>query len=406
MKKFLAFLAVAAPLSTILGVSIFGGKSIPEAANDTRNFIVSILTGTKTTDPTNPPNITDLPNVTNPPIVIIMAPTSEPSSSSSPDNPTAIPEQGNTEGQPSDPPAIKPTTIPGNGIGNKHKTIDFTTFSTTPTPKPDKKRGKKEKSNSKDENSDSKNNTNTSATEPPVLANNESDQTVNKELEITSPGYLMFKSKSSTKKQAKKEESTIGVSKVTDENGNAVENPGSSLFNYSEIVNEDNPEQENDMIYIPITIGIYIFSFSNVDIDGLDVFFTEYTSTDESTEQKNEPPENENLVVPSQGIWQFNVTQNQPEMSCNFKAEKSFTPLIQFYSDEVDDVEIYIKILDAYGKELQNLKLNQKNDNDTYEILGDFSFTENEEYQLQVCSDIQIENVKCSISFTETTNEE
>lgn len=356
------------------------------------------------------------------PVIVVEGPTSEPGLPSVV-NPTSdsnisnvIPGAADPTEQPVNTFKIEPTTLPDNSDSKKNVENEVKIELIDINPSQENGTTNHEQNNGV-ENSESGNGTAVSDAEESVSVNGEdsqtSDQIVHQKLEIPSTGYLRLSSKNS-RKQAKKENCLIDITKVTDENGDDVENPESSSFEYSAIVNEDTSDQGDETIYIPVYIGTYYFVFTNCDIENLEVYFVENTDQDNGnatqetndTAQSSSQSDGAELTVPSQGIWQICVPQNQTELSYSFHAEKSFTPIIKFYSDTENGEEINITIIDSAQNALQTVDLNQKDENGNYELTGGFSFIEGEEYIMKISSNVRSIDTKCYLEFLEMDDNE
>lgn len=163
-------------------------------------------------------------------------------------------------------------------------------------------------------------------------------------------------------------------------------------FDYSEIVNNKDADKP---IYVSVVPGTYIFNFYNCNINDIEFYYV---------------GDSQGNVIPSNNPLKADITSENPSKDYTVRADRDFTPVIKFYSEEnVEDAEnISLVISDSEGHELQVVQLNQQNESEANGIVGDYNFVEGQEYNLKIQAetDQEISDITCCLEVGDYNGEE
>lgn len=170
----------------------------------------------------------------------------------------------------------------------------------------------------------------------------------------------------------------------------------------NELINSSTNQNVN---YMSVTPGVYIIE-TNINLENVNFYFVndikEMTSPSEKTDD-----DYEDIAIPTDGEQVIDVSKDEPSRFFRATAGKNFTPVFKFYTaDELDPTaEISLAIFDKDNNELQSISINEKNDDDTDDIDGTFSFVQNEDYIIKITSKNIGEISKiCYLQISESEN--
>ncbi len=281
--------------------------------------------------------------------------------------------------------------------------------SSSPSTNPSTKTKKKKKENDEEDAEQSKSDntqTDSPATEEPAYPDNKqdspADQTSSTQVNIDSPGNLILTSNN------KKKNSQVDISRVSEDDNSDESQDDAASFDYSEIVNDEGIENADEVVYLPVLPGTYIFVFHNCDFEDIDFYLVDDVNdsiegeSSEGTDPDDTKTEEDN-VIPSSDIFQIDITGQNPSTDFTVKADQDFTPSIKFYSEEnVENAgNISLVISDSEGNVLQAVQLNQQNENGTNDIVGDYKFVEGQEYSLKIQAELdqEVPDIICCLEI-------
>lgn len=197
-------------------------------------------------------------------------------------------------------------------------------------------------------------------------------------INIDSPGQLFFVSRGKIDQKG-------SVSILYNEDDS--ESEDETLCSLTDIINEDAPSDSENIKYVDVVPGVYIFDFDDCDLDDIDVYFTDdiekLVNQEEADEIKEEPIE-EGLTIPSQNITKVSLYETEHPYIIDILPEYDFIPVIQFYSE--DGMAGMLRILDESGEELETMELNDSVEEDIQEIEGSVMFEEGKRYYIEITS--------------------
>mgnify|MGYP001040269899 CR=1 FL=1 len=201
------------------------------------------------------------------------------------------------------------------------------------------------------------------------------------EISVDSPGQILMLASDSNN-----ENENINISYKQDQE--TVSGQSIAAVDSNDLINENNISNSQQLNYLNVIPGIYIFettyNFDNVnlyfvnDINGLSC------GVEESYER---------IVVPMNENIKVEISKDNQIK--NFKAifNHGFKPLIKFYSDDTQEKNLLLKILDENKLELQHVELNYVNSEGSHEFISDFSFEAGKEYYIQIST---VDNIEIS----------
>lgn len=252
-----------------------------------------------------------------------------------------------------------------------------------------KNNGDNKSSNSTSDNSNGKKEDANTSNEANAAENTE-DNSVQCKLSVKSSGKLILE----TDEEVPETDATVNI--VCD---SETENGSTCLsYYYSDLVNQGNNENEPTS-YIPITSGVHIINFVNCNIDNLNFYLDTSTEEEKDSEPSHLSCNNYN-TIPSQDVVDMEITSNDSGKCISVTADKTFSPLFQYYSKVGNEINANLRILDAEKNELQTLNLMEEEE----EAIGSFTFEEGEQYYLEF--NIEDEEVNMEIFCLKITENE
>ena len=114
----------------------------------------------------------------------------------------------------------------------------------------------------------------------------------------------------------------------------------------------------------------------------------------------------EEIVVPTNEHTKIEISKDSPIKIFKASFTQGFKPLINFYSDNLEEKNLILKILDENKFELQHVDLNHVNPDGSRNFTSDFSFEDGKEYYIQVSSaDIAEKQQTCYLMISQIVEE-
>lgn len=206
------------------------------------------------------------------------------------------------------------------------------------------------------------------------------------QFEFESPGRFVLTSKNDNPSNA---DGTIDVDRITEETGDGQE---SLSYKYSDLVNNEEASEELTS-FISVTQGTYIVKFVNCDFDNVNFYFENSNDISQNNTVENSEESYEEIIVPTNEYTKIEISKDNPIKIFKASFTQGFKPLINFYSDNLGEKNLILKILDENKFELQHVDLNYVNPDGSRNFTSDFSFEDGKEYYIQVSS---VDNVELS----------
>lgn len=204
------------------------------------------------------------------------------------------------------------------------------------------------------------------------------------QFEFESPGRFVLTSKNDNPSNA---DGTIDVDRITEETGDGQE---SLSYKYSDLVNNEEASEELTS-FISVTQGTYIVKFVNCDFDNVNFYFENSNDISQNNTVENSEESYEEIIVPTNEYTKIEISKDNPIKIFKASFTQGFKPLINFYSDNLGEKNLILKILDENKFELQHVDLNYVNPDGSRNFTSDFSFEDGKEYYIQVSS---VDNVE------------
>lgn len=369
-EKFSCWISITTGIFTILGISILGGKALLEPKPDPAQESLQANANNEndqsqssTVEPTDVPETE--PNAIPDPNPVPV--------------PTAVPEP-----QPTIQPTMRPLSTPE--VTNEIDLGSFgedSGFKKMPS-QPKTGQGNDEQKTS--ENDNTTDNSPKSFTQDNNNLNETNEDTKNTlcQFEFESPGRFVLTSKNDNPSNA---DGTIDVDRITEETGDGQE---SLSYKYSDLVNNEEDSEELTS-FISVTQGTYIVKFVNCDFDNVNFYFENSNDISQNNTVENSEESYEEIIVPTNEYTKIEISKDNPIKIFKASFTQGFKPLINFYSDNLDEKNLILKILDENKFELQHVDLNYVNPDGSRNFTSDFSFEDDKEYYIQVSS---VDNVE------------
>lgn len=224
------------------------------------------------------------------------------------------------------------------------------------------------------------------------------ENTTNKicQFDFESPGRFVLTSKNNNPTNA---DGTIDVERTSEDTENIQE---ILSYKYSDLVNNEEASEELTS-FISVTQGTYIVKFVNCDIENVNFYFENRNDVSPEVDTKESYEE---IVVPTNEHTKIEISKDSPIKIFKASFTQGFKPLINFYSDNLEEKNLILKILDENKFELQHVDLNHVNPDGSRNFTSDFSFEDGKEYYIQVSSaDIAEKQQTCYLMISQIVEE-
>lgn len=384
-EKFNSWITTVAAICTILGVSVIGILSYlnskPDPTQESLQANVNNENDQSQSSTVKPTDVPGTEQITTPdpnPVPV----------------PTAVPEP-----QPIAQPTMRPLSTPevtGEiDLGSFEEDSGFKKMPSQP------KTGQEDEGQKTSDNDNNADNDPKSFTQDNNNLNETNEDTKNAlcQFAFESPGRFVL---TSNKDNLTNNDGIIDVERTSEDSESRQE---IFSYKYSDLVNNEDASEDLTS-FITVTQGTYIIKFVNCDFDNVNFYFENSNDISQNNTVENSEESYEEIVVPTNEHTKIEISKDSPIKIFKTSFTQGFKPLINFYSDNLEEKNLILKILDENKFELQHVDLNHVNSDGSRNFTSDFSFEDGKEYYIQVSSADNVEKPQtCYLMISQIVEE-